>query len=47
LDSLSSIAVGAMATPSPAARPTSQKKTSSTKAKNKDFLIELVVELQD
>jgi hypothetical protein len=46
-DSLSSIAVGAMATPAAAARATSQKKTSSTKAKNKDILVKLVAELKD
>jgi hypothetical protein len=46
-DSLSSVAVGAMATPASAARTTSQKKTSSTKAKNKDMLVELVAELKD
>jgi hypothetical protein len=47
LDSLSSLAVGTMGTPAQSGQASSQKKTSSTKAKSKDILIELVTELKD
>jgi hypothetical protein len=47
LDSLSSVAVGTMRTTAQSGQASSQKKTSSNKAKSKDILIELVTELKD